>query len=261
MSAPVALQVDVLTIFPDMVRQAVSHSIVGRAIASGRLEVRVHDLRDWAEGKHRQVDDTPFGGGAGMVMLPAPLFRAIRDITESGANVPVLYTAPDGERFDQKMAQELAESGQFVVVCGHYEGIDERVREAVITREVSIGDYVLTGGELPALVILDATARLLPGVLGNETSAHEESFGVGGGLLEYPQYTRPAMFENRAVPDVLLSGHHAKIANWRRTLSLVRTRARRPDLWEDLLPLSKADQKLLDTYDREQKELSASQAD
>jgi tRNA (guanine37-N1)-methyltransferase len=256
-----------VTLFPDMVRSAAHTSIVGRAIASGKLDLRVHDLRHWAEGKHRQADDTPFGGGAGMVMLCAPLFRAIRDIlsdgassdgassAESGTNgqevIPVVYTAPDGERFNQSMAREFARLDRMVIVCGHYEGVDERVREALVTREVSIGDYVLTGGELPALVMLDATVRLLPGVLGNAESAVEESFGAtdGAGLLEYPQYTRPAVFEGRTVPDILLSGHHGNIAQWRRQQALVRTRQRRPDLWEKLQPLGKADQKLINAWD------------
>jgi tRNA (guanine37-N1)-methyltransferase len=245
-------RVDILTIFPEMVRNAANCSIIGRAIASGKLDLRVHDLRDWAEGRHRQTDDYPFGGGAGMVMTPAPLFAAIEGITEQDAAVPVLLMAPDGERFDQKMARELASLPRFVMVCGHYEGVDERVREKLITREVSVGDYVLTGGELPALVILDAAARLVPGVLGNEESAGEETFGdEAGALLEYPHYTRPADFQGMRVPDVLLSGHHANIAKWRRQQALARTRERRPDLWERLLPLSKADQKLIDAYDAE----------
>ncbi len=248
-----SLRVDIITIFPEMVRNAASCSILGRAQTAGKLDMRVHDLRDYAEGRHRATDDTPFGGGAGMVMLPGPLFSAIESVVrdEGGENVPVLLMAPDGERFSQKMAWELSESKRFVMVCGHYEGLDERVRERVITREVSVGDYVLTGGELPALVILDAAARLLPGVLGNDTSAHEETFGDEAGLLlEYPHYTRPSDFRGMTVPEVLLSGHHANIAKWRRQMALVRTRARRPDLWEKLLPtLGKADRKLLDAYD------------
>ncbi len=248
-----SLRVDIITIFPEMVRNAASCSILGRAQTAGKLDLRVHDLREYTEGRHRSTDDYPFGGGAGMVMLPAPLFSAIESVTEdaSGDRVPVLLMAPDGEPFSQKMARELSESGRFVMVCGHYEGLDERVRERLITREVSLGDYVLTGGELPALVILDAAARLLPGVLGNAASPHEESFGDESGLvLEYPHYTRPADFRGMPVPEVLLSGHHGNIAKWRRQMALVRTRARRPDLWEKLLPtLDKADRKLLDAYD------------
>jgi tRNA (guanine37-N1)-methyltransferase len=245
-------RVDILTIFPDMVRNAANCSIIGRAISSGRLDLRVHDLRDWTEDKHRRTDDYPFGGGAGMVMLPGPLFSAIDALRADDEDVPVLLMAPDGERFDQKMARELSGLRRFVMVCGHYEGLDERVREKRITREVSIGDYVLTGGELPALVILDAAARLRPGVLGNEASAGDETFsGDDGLLLEYPHYTRPAEFQGLRVPDVLLSGHHAKIVAWRRQMALVRTRTRRPDLWEKMLPLSKADQKLIDAHDAE----------
>jgi tRNA (guanine37-N1)-methyltransferase len=250
------LRVDIITTFPEMIRQAAGHSIVGRAITAGKLDLRVHDLRDWAENRHRTTDDYPFGGGAGMVMLPGPIFSCIESITGDAADadnpVPVLYTAPDGECFSQKMAHELAAMPRWVVLCGHYEGVDERVRETLVTREVSIGDYVLTGGELAALVMLDAAVRLLPGVLGNEHSAGEESFAQedDGLLLEYPHYTRPAQFREQAVPEVLLSGHHAKIAKWRRQQALVRTRARRPDLWEKFLPrLNKVDRKLLDDYD------------
>jgi tRNA (guanine37-N1)-methyltransferase len=250
------MQVDIVTVFPDMVRQAASASILGRAQAAGKLDLRVHDLREYAINKHRSTDDAPFGGGAGMVMLPAPLFACVEAITEGATGaVPVIYTAPDGEPFTQSVARELSGEERFVILCGHYEGVDERVREALVTRELSLGDYVLTGGELPALVILDAVTRLLPDVLGNAESPHEESFGTGEvgaeSLLEYPHYTRPAEFRGMRVPEILQNGHHANIAKWRRTQSLVRTRARRPDLWQKLLPLSKADQKLLDAYDAE----------
>jgi len=252
-----ALRVDIVTTFPEMIRGAASHSILARAQTAGLLDLRVHDLRDWAEGRHRVTDDYPFGGGAGMVMKPEPLFAAVEDIIGDTAGTLVLFPAPDGEPFTQSVAHELAEAGRFVILCGHYEGVDERVRAAVVTREISLGDYVLTGGELPALVILDATARLLPGVLGNDASPHEESFGPDG-LLEYPHYTRPASFQSRDVPEILLSGHHANITKWRRQQALARTRARRPDLWEKQLPLSKADQKLLDAYDAEaEKEVNA----
>ena len=248
MNDAAALRVDIVTTFPDMVRGAAGHSILGRAQTAGLLDLRVHDLRDYAAGRHRITDDYPFGGGAGMVMKPEPLFAAVEDILSEKTDTPVLFPAPDGEPFTQEIARELAGAGRFIILCGHYEGVDERVREALVTRETSLGDYVLTGGELPALVILDAAARLLPGVLGNDASPHDESFGAEG-LLEYPHYTRPASFQNRDVPEVLLSGHHANIAKWRRQQALARTRARRPDLWEKILPLSKADQKLLDAYD------------
>lgn len=251
-----SLRIDIITIFPDMVREAAGHSIVGRAIKAGLLDLRVHDLRTWTKGRHKQVDDTPFGGGAGMVMMPEPLFQAVETTIADAPETPVLLMAPDGARFDQAMAREMSEWPRFVILCGHYEGIDERVREQLVTREVSIGDYVLTGGELAALVILDATTRLLPGALGNAESAQDETFSGEDGkvLLEYPHYTRPADFRDLKVPDILLSGHHANIAKWRRQQALVRTRARRPDLWEKFLPLSKADQKLLDTYDAENRE-------
>ena len=247
------MRVDIVTVFPDMVRQAAASSIVGRAQTSGKLELHVHDLRDYSANRHRSTDDAPFGGGAGMVMLAAPLFACVEAVTAGADNAPVIYTAPDGERFTQTVARELSREARLVILCGHYEGVDERVREGLVTREISIGDYVLTGGELPALVILDAVTRLLPEVLGNAESPEEESFGTGEpgaeSLLEYPHYTRPAEFRGSRVPEVLQSGHHANIAKWRRTQSLVRTRERRPDLFEKLMPLSKGDQKLLDAYD------------
>ncbi|MBC8141799.1 MAG: tRNA (guanosine(37)-N1)-methyltransferase TrmD [Armatimonadetes bacterium] len=249
------MRVDIVTVFPDMVRQAAGASILGRAQASGKIELHVHDLRDYAANRHRSTDDAPFGGGAGMVMLPAPLFACVEAITGGAENVPVIYTAPDGEPFTQSVARELSAEARIIILCGHYEGVDERVRQSLVTREISIGDYVLTGGELPALVILDAVTRLLPDVLGNAASPHEESFGSGEPgaevLLEYPQYTRPADFRGMVVPEVLQNGHHAKIMHWRRTQSLIRTRERRPDLFAKMLPLSKSDQKLLDAHDAE----------
>lgn len=244
-----ALRVDIVTTFPEMITGAAAASILGRAQSAGRLDLRVHDLRDHTANRHRTTDDYPFGGGAGMVMKPEPLFAAVEAIRAEDDCVPVLLMAPDGERFTQAMAREMAALPRFILLCGHYEGVDERVRDGLVTREVSIGDYVLTGGELPALVILDAVVRLLPGVLGNAESPRDESFSDG--LLEYPHYTRPAEFRGMRVPEVLLSGHHAHIAKWRRQQALARTRARRPDLFEGLLPLSKADQKLLDARDAE----------
>jgi tRNA (guanine37-N1)-methyltransferase len=253
-SAPGALRVDIVTTFPEMIAGVAASSIIGRAQTAGRLDLRVHNLRDYTTDRHRTTDDYPFGGGAGMVMKPEPFFAAVEAITADAAQdrPPVLLMAPDGERFTQPRARELARLPWFVLLCGHYEGVDERVRQALVTREVSIGDYVLTGGELPALVVLDATVRLLPGVLGNTESPHEETFSEG--LLEYPHYTRPARFRGMAAPDVLLSGHHANVARWRRQQALLRTRERRPDLWEKLLPLAPADQKLLDAADAERKQ-------
>ncbi len=260
-SVPLRQRVDILTLFPEMVRQAAGHSIVGRAQAAEKVDLRVHDLRDWATGRHKQADDTPFGGGAGMVMLPAPIFAAIESLIVDVTGVPIILMAPDGERFTQAIARELAGLPRYMLLCGHYEGMDERVREAMITRTISIGDYVLTGGELPALVVLDAVTRLLPGVLGNAESAGEESFDGDEGqqVLEYPHYTRPAVFREMAVPDVLLSGHHANIAKWRRQQALIRTRERRPDLWEKLLPLAISDQKLVEAYDSAQADAAAAE--
>lgn len=238
---------DIVSLFPEMIRQASAHSIVGRAISAGHCAVGTVDPRDFTNDRHRSADDYPFGGGAGMVMKPEPLVAAIESVAPAGSGIPVVLLSPDGKPFSQETARRFAGCSHLVLVCGHYEGVDERVREGWVTEEISLGDYVLTGGELAALVVLDATVRLLPGVLGNSESAVDESFGDG--LLEYPHYTRPADFQGRHVPEVLLSGHHAKIADWRRTQALVRTRSRRPDLWGRIVPLSRRDQRLLDAYD------------
>jgi len=200
-------------------------SILGRARTAGLLEVAVHDIRDWAEGRHRQVDDYPFGGGQGMVLKPDPLVAAIEAVR---GDAPVVLMTPQGTPFCQATARRFAEQPHLVLVCGRYEGVDERVREAWVDEEISLGDFVLTGGELPALAVIDATARLLPGVLGNEASHADESFEAG--LLEYPQYTRPRDFRGMKVPDVLLSGDHGRIAQWRATQARTRTKQRRPDL-------------------------------
>jgi tRNA (guanine37-N1)-methyltransferase len=240
------LRIDVVTLFPELIQRATQHSILGRARAAGQFLLQTVNPRDYAINRHRQVDDAPFGGGAGMVLKPEPLAQAIGFATGGAKSVPVIFLAPDGEPFTQALAQELSGEPHLVFVCGHYEGIDERVRDTCITREISLGDYVLTGGELAALVMIDATVRLLPGVLGNSESASDESFSDG--LLEYPQYTRPLEFDGVCVPEVLTSGHHKNITNWRRTQALLRTRDRRPDLFERLLPLSKADQRLLDAH-------------
>lgn len=241
--------VKVVTLFPEFILQAVDHSILGRAIAAGLVTVNVINPRDFSTNKHKTVDDYPFGGGAGMVMKTEPLVAAIEASRESSQiAVPVIYMSPAGETLTQDIAAELATLNGITLVCGHYEGIDERVREHWIDRELSIGDYVLTGGEPAALVVIDAVCRLLPGVLGNTESPADESFSSG--KLEYPHYTRPADFRGHKVPDILLSGHHANIDDWRRTQALVRTRSRRPDLWERLQPLSKEDRKRIDTYDR-----------
>lgn len=222
-------------------RAAVSYSIIKRARESGKVEIVVHDLRDHTTDKHRSTDDTPYGGGAGMVMRPEPLFAAVESLNaEPGARIVML--SPQGRPFSQAIARELSLAPRLVLLCGHYEGFDERVREHLATDEISIGDYVLTGGELPAVVLIDAVARLIPGVLGNEGSHPNDSFEDG--LLEYPHYTRPPQFREWTVPDVLLSGNHAEIAKWRRKEQFRRTQSRRPDLWAAFTP-TKSDLKLM----------------
>lgn len=248
------MRIDVISVLPGVFDPVISVSMLGIAQERGVLEFHAHDLRDWAlPGVHRQVDDAPFGGGPGMVLRPEPLFaslRAVRDMDERPPHV-VLMT-PQGRRMDQPVAESLAARERLVILCGRYEGFDERVRE-IVDEELSIGDYVLTGGELPAMVLIDAVVRLLPGVLGGEDSTVEESFSWG--LLEYPQYTRPASFEGMDVPDVLLSGDHARIARWRREQAVLRTARRRPDLLEkaELTPAERelADRTGEDVHDRE----------
>lgn len=223
----IAVRVDVFTIFPDLVQGFVGTSILGRASQRGLLEVRTHDLRAATQDPRRSVDDAPFGGGAGMVLMPEPLFSAVE---AAEAPRPLWLLGPGGRRFDQTLAQQLAGSGAFSLLCGRYEGVDERVRAHLVDGELSIGDYVLAGGEAAALVVIEAVARLVPGVLGNEASAQDESFTSG--LLEYPQYTRPADFRGWTVPEVLRSGDHGRVARWRRAQALARTLTERPDLIE-----------------------------
>jgi tRNA (guanine37-N1)-methyltransferase len=223
------VKIDIVTIFPKMVSEPLRAGIVGRAIDRGVLDVRVHDLREHTHDRHRVVDDMPFGGGPGMVLKAEPLFRAVAHIrAKRGAPSVVLLTSPDGDRFTQETARRLAAADHLVVLCGRYEGVDERVRTHLATEAVSIGDYVVSGGELPALVIVDAVARLVPGVVGDEQSVAGDSFSRG--LLDYPQYTRPADYEGIGVPAVLLSGNHRDIERWRRREALARTLERRPDL-------------------------------
>ena len=219
----------VLTLFPDMIRDGFQTSITGRAVEKGLLSLETVNIRDFSVNKHNRVDDYPYGGGAGMVMQAEPVCRAYESVAARLSAAPrVLYMSPQGKVFDQRMAEELAKEQELVFLCGHYEGIDERVLEEIVTDEVSIGDYVLTGGELPALVIMDAVSRLLDGVLHNEESAEFDSFHDN--LLEYPQYSRPEEWRGKKVPAILLSGHHANVERWRREQSLLRTRNRRPDL-------------------------------
>jgi tRNA (guanine37-N1)-methyltransferase len=223
------MRVDIATLFPEMFSGPLTESILKRAQQAGLLAIQLHDIRDYASDKHRSADDYPYGGGAGMVMKPAPLAACLRAILAEHppASTPVILLSPDGQPFTQAIAQELARLPGMLLVCGHYEGVDERVRESLIDRELSIGDYVLTGGELAAMVVVDAVARLLPGVL-DAASTDEESFSDG--LLEYPQYTRPAEWEGRGVPELLRGGNHAEVARWRRQQRLERTLRRRPDL-------------------------------
>ena len=238
-----SFRIDIFTIFPDLVETMASASVIGRARAAHTLDVRVHDLRMAAADRHRSTDDAPFGGGAGMVMMPQPLFDAVEAVEPPR---PLYYLSPAGRRFDQDMAGELASGAGFSMLCGRYEGVDERVCEHLVDGELSVGDVVLAGGEAAALVVLEAVARCVPGVLSNEASAAEESFRDG--LLEYPQYTRPADFRGWSVPEVLLSGDHAKVARWRRAQSLARTIERRPDLIEGRGGLSDEERKLLSDH-------------
>jgi tRNA (guanine37-N1)-methyltransferase len=231
----------VLTLFPEMIKNGMNTSITGRAIDKGLMQLNVKNIRDYTLDKHLHVDDAPYGGGAGMVMQAEPIYRAYQDLNLK-KKARVIYVTPQGKVFNQQIAQELAREEELVFLCGHYEGVDERVLELIATDYISIGDYVLTGGELPAMVMMDAISRLVPGVLHNQVSAEDESFADN--LLEYPQYTRPEVFEGQSVPDVLLSGHHANIAKWRREQSLLRTYERRPDLFEKV-ELSKKDKKFL----------------
>ena len=223
-----AMKIDVLTLFPGMFPGPLDESIIKRACESGRLQLGVHDLRDYTHDRHRTVDDRPFGGGPGMLLKPEPLFEAVESLR--GEKTRVILTSPAGRPFRQEIARELAGEKHVLLVCGSYEGFDERVRQSLADDEISIGDYVLTNGALPAMVIVDAVTRLLPGVLGDDESSQDESFS--GCLLEYPQYTRPAEFRGMNVPEVLLSGDHAAIEKWRREQATVQTRQRRPDLLE-----------------------------
>ncbi|MFV0317712.1 MAG: tRNA (guanosine(37)-N1)-methyltransferase TrmD [Microthrixaceae bacterium] len=237
------LQVDVFTIFGAMVSDFATHSLLGRAQASGLIDLRVHDIREHATDVHRSVDDAPFGGGAGMVMSPEPIFASVE---AADPPRPLIALGPAGGRFDQARATELASTDGFSLLCGRYEGIDQRVYDQLVDEELSVGDYVLNGGEVAALVVLEAVVRLVPGVMGNERSARDESFSEG--LLEYPHYTRPAGFRGWEVPEVLRSGDHARIARWRRAMALRRTMARRSDMIDARGGLTDADRALLEEF-------------
>lgn len=250
------LRFDIITIFPEFFRETFDYGIVRRARAARLVEIAAHDLRGWTTDKHRQVDDRPFGGGDGMILKPEPIFEAVEALTNCEAGeypkgVRVVLLSPQGRTFTQGVAQDLAESERVVLICGRYEGVDERVAQALVTDEISIGDYVLSGGEPAALVMVDAVVRLVPGALGSETSAVNESFSEG--VLDYPHYTRPPEFRGMRVPELLLSGHHAEIARWRERVALEKTKRNRPDLIERAL----SDERLrarLETLEPEEKD-------
>jgi tRNA (guanine37-N1)-methyltransferase len=224
------IRIDILTIFPDMFKPVLNESIIKRAQKKGRVHIFLHDLRDYSSDKHRKIDDRPFGGGPGMVFKPEPIFEAIGNIKSKAKikNPEIVLLSPQGKMLDQKLAQKISRYRHLILICGRYEGIDERVMQRLVDEEVSIGDYVLTGGELPAMVLIDSIVRLVPGVLGDEDSAKTDSFCEG--LLEYPQYTRPASFKGLKVPKVLLSGDHKAIAKWRKEQAYKVTKKKRPDL-------------------------------
>lgn len=237
------MRIDIMTLFPDMCETVLSESIIGRARKTGKVEIVCTDIRDFSGNKHNKVDDSPYGGGMGMIMAAPPIYSCYKSLY--GENEPkphLIYMSPKGKTLDQKRVRELAELDRIVILCGHYEGIDERIIEEIVDEEISIGDYVVTGGELPAMILTDAVCRMLPKVLSEDICFEDESHFDG--LLEYPQYTRPPLFNGREVPPVLLSGDHAKIADWRRLKQLETTRDRRPELFESLV-LSKKDCKLL----------------
>jgi tRNA (guanine37-N1)-methyltransferase len=227
------MQIDVLTLFPEMFTSPFGSGIVKRAVESNLVKIDVYNIRDWTHDKHHTVDDNPYGGGAGMVLKPQPIFEAVEAVTGNDENIPcaqlpVILLSPQGRLFSHSIATDLARYNRMILICGHYEGVDERVTSHLVTDEISIGDYVLTGGELPAMVVVDAVVRLIPGVLGSEESKIEESHAAG--LLEYPQYTRPPEYRGYTVPEILLSGDHGAVARWRREQSVLRTLQRRPEL-------------------------------
>lgn len=238
------MKIDYLTLFPEMFDDVLNHSILKRAQDKNIIEVNTVNFRDYAENKHNQVDDYPYGGGQGMVLKPEPVFNAMKNLKHTD-KTRVILMCPQGRPFSQAIAEELSEAEHIVFICGHYEGYDERIRENLVTDEISMGDYVLTGGELPAMTMTDAIVRLIPGVLGNEQSHQDDSFSDG--LLEFPQYTRPREYKGMTVPDVLLSGNHANIEKWRHEQKLIRTLHKRPDLLEKY-QLSDKDKEFLESY-------------
>ncbi len=244
------MRFDCLTLFPEMIKNVLEESITGRAVKNNIIDINYINIRDFADNKHNSVDDEPYGGGGGMIMQPGPIYRAYQSIVGELTYKPkVIYMSPQGKVFNQKLALELSKEDHLVFLCGHYEGVDERIIEEIVDYEISIGDYVLTGGEIPAMVVIDSVSRLVPGVLSSSDSYTNESHFSG--LLEYPQYTRPLDFMGRRVPDVLISGHHANIEQWRREKSLERTLKKRPDMIEKA-ELSKEDIKMLDLIKEKQ---------
>ncbi|MBB5323696.1 tRNA (guanine37-N1)-methyltransferase [Anoxybacillus tepidamans] len=244
------MKIDILTLFPNMFTGVFSESILKKAQEKKAVSINVINFREFADNKHQTVDDYPYGGGAGMVLKPQPIFDAVAHLAKHANNARIILLCPQGERYTQKKAEELAKESHLILICGHYEGYDERIREHLVTDEISIGDYVLTGGELGAMVIVDSVVRLLPGVLGNETSSVHDSFSSG--LLEHPQYTRPADFRGLKVPDVLLSGNHRLIEEWRQKESLRRTFLRRPDLLEQY-ELTEQQKKWLEEFQKNER--------
>lgn len=242
------MKFDILSIFPEMFTSFLNSSILKKAQEKGIIEIRLCDIRQYAEDKHRMTDDAPYGGGGGMVMKVEPIDRALKDLASVEGNEIIVLLTPQGETFNQEVAEQLSQYSRLILICGHYEGVDERVREYLVDREISIGDYILTGGELSALVIVDAVSRLIPGVLGNSESALSDSFSMG--ILEYPHYTRPSEYRGWETPEVLLSGNHREIQQWRKKEALKRTWARRPDLLQKV-ELSEEDRRLLDEVIRE----------
>jgi len=243
------IEFDILSIFPEMFSSPLDFSLLKKAREKGLIKINLHDIRDWADDKHKMTDDAPYGGGCGMVMKVEPVDKALRHIKGHDIDSVVVLMTPQGEMLSPKIAAELSEKKKIIIICGRYEGVDERIRAYLVDREISIGDYILTGGELPAMVLIDAVSRFIPDVLGNPESTQSESFI--GNILEYPQYTRPAVYKNWTVPDVLLSGNHAEIELWRKKESLKRTWKRRPDLLKKT-KLSAADEKILDKIKQEE---------
>lgn len=236
------MKIDIMTLFPDLITGVMQQSIIGRAQAKGLIEITATNIRDYATDKHHKADDAPYGGGRGMVMLPEPLYLCHEALTK-GQHVHTVMMSAQGSPFHQDKARELLAREHFIIVCGHYEGIDQRFIDTCVDEEISIGDFVLTGGEIPAMAVADAVCRMVPGVLPDETAFQEESHW--NGLLEYPQYTHPAVWRNQTVPEVLLSGHHANIARWRRKMSIQRTMQDRPDLYQAFVPQDKQDKIIL----------------